>query len=137
MAGKPIYALGVEIQCLKWHRELQGSHRRANGAKILFFFENKDFRRCSFSGFFFFSSSPGLRISARFRNFAPPKKNRFKIDGFSIFCEKTRFGHIFHWFSSRNTPPGHPDQPISREIRPQAIQTSLFEKYASPPWRPT
>ena len=27
-----------ENQCLKWHRELQGSHRRANGAKILIFF---------------------------------------------------------------------------------------------------
>ena len=41
-----------ENQYLKRHRELQGSHRRANGAKILFFFENIDFRRCSFSGAF-------------------------------------------------------------------------------------
>ena len=70
-----------ENQCLKWHRELQGSHRRANGAKIHIFSENNDFRRCSFSGFFFLKSKVAHRCEIpEFRSTKRIIKNRWIFD---------------------------------------------------------
>ena len=68
------------------------------------------------------TSSPRLRISARFLNFDKKKIYQISMD-FRFFVKKNKFGHIFISFS--------------REIGSHIIQTSLFlEKYAPRPSRP-
>ena len=93
-----IGTLSFENQCLKRHWELQGSHRSANGARILFFvFWDSGFSEVQLCRIFSFKSKVARKCEIPESR---SKKKWLNIDGFSMFCKKKIFGHILQWFFS-------------------------------------